>query len=296
MRNTKNEWWFRIMTLPGLIFLILFSYIPMFGIIVAFQRFIPARGIFGSPFIGLGNFEYMFELPDVAQVFFNTIFIAVFKILIGQIVPIIFALLLNEVTNIWFKKIVQTIVYLPHFLSWVILGTIFKQMLGLNGIVNYAIAQLGFAPIQFLGSGPWFRFIIIITDVWKGFGFGTIVYLSAILAISPALYEAAIIDGASRFQRVIHVTIPGMAPTIILMATLSLGGVLNAGFDQIFNMYNNLVYSHADIIDTFVYRIGLISMQYGLSTAVGLLKSVISSILIVTSYALAYKFANYRIF
>jgi putative aldouronate transport system permease protein len=284
------------MTFPGLVFLILFSYVPMFGIIIAFQRFIPARGIFGSNFIGLGNFEYMFELPDVGQVFFNTIFIAFWKIAIGQIVPIVFALLLNEVTNVWFKKIVQTVVYLPHFLSWVILGTIFKQMLGLNGIVNYAIARIGIAPIQFLGRGPWFRFIIIMTDVWKGFGFGTIVYLAAILAISPALYEAAIIDGANRFQRILYVTIPGMAPTIILMATLSLGGVLNAGFDQIFNMYNSLVYSHADIIDTFVYRIGLISMQYGLSTAVGLLKSVISSILIVTSYTLAYRFAGYRIF
>jgi putative aldouronate transport system permease protein len=169
-------------------------------------------------------------------------------------------------------------------------------MLGLNGIVNYALSQVGIAPIQFLGSGPWFRFIIIITDVWKGFGFGTIVYLAAILAISPNLYEAAIIDGANRLQRILHVTIPSMMPTIVLMATLSLGGVLNAGFDQVFNMYNSLVYSHADIIDTFVYRIGLISMQYGLSTAVGLLKSIISSVLIVTSYGLAYKFAGYRIF
>jgi putative aldouronate transport system permease protein len=296
MRNKKNEWLFRFMTLPGLVFLLLFSYIPMFGIIVAFQKFMPARGIFGSPFVGLGNFEYMFELPDVGRVFFNTVFIAVLKILSGQIAPIVFALLLNEVTNIWFKKIVQTVVYLPHFLSWVILGAIFKQMLGLNGVVNYAVSQLGVEPIQFLGSGPWFRFIIIITDVWKGFGFGAIVYLAAILAISPALYEAAVIDGANRFQRMVHVTIPGMGPTIILMATLSLGGVLDAGFDQVFNMYNNLVYSHADIIDTFVYRIGLISMQYGLSTAVGLLKSVISSILIVTSYTLAYKFAGYKIF
>jgi putative aldouronate transport system permease protein len=284
------------MTLPGLVFLLLFSYAPMFGIVIAFQKFVPARGIFGSRFIGLGNFEYMFELPNVGQVFYNTVFIAFCKIIAGQIVPIIFALLLNEITNALYKKTIQTIVYLPHFLSWVILGTIFKQMLGLNGMVNYFFVKAGFEPIQFLGSGPIFRFIIIITDVWKNFGFGTIVYLAAILAISPSLYEAAIIDGTNRFQRIIHVTIPGISPTIILMATLSLGGVLNAGFDQVFNMYNNLVYSHADIIDTFVYRIGLINMQYGLSTAVGLLKSVISSVLIVSSYTLAYKFAGYRIF
>jgi putative aldouronate transport system permease protein len=169
-------------------------------------------------------------------------------------------------------------------------------MLGLNGIVNVFISRMGMEPVQFLADGGWFRFIIIVTDVWKGFGFGTIVYLAAIIAISPSLYEAAIIDGTSRFQRVLHVTLPGMAPTIILMATLSLGGVLNAGFDQVFNMYNPLVYETADIIDTYVYRIGLISMQYGFSTAVGLLKSVISSILIITSYTMAYKFAGYRIF
>jgi putative aldouronate transport system permease protein len=284
------------MTIPGLVFLVLFSYIPMFGIVIAFQRFVPALGVFRSPFFGLGNFEYMFDLPNVGQVFFNTIFIALCKIIAGQIVPIVFALLLNEVTNLWFKKFIQTVVYLPHFLSWVILGTIFKQMVGLSGIVNVIITELGGEAIQFLGDGNWFRSIIIVTDVWKGFGFGTIVYLAAILAINPNLYEAAIIDGTNRFQRIIHITIPCMAPTVILMATLSLGGVLNAGFDQIFNMYNPLVYHAGDIIDTYVYRIGLINMQYGLSTAVGLLKSVISSILIVLSYTLAYKFAGYRIF
>jgi putative aldouronate transport system permease protein len=296
MRNKRNEWIYRFMTLPGLIFLVLFSYAPMFGIVIAFQRFLPALGIFGSPWYGLGNFEYMFELPAVGQVFYNTIFIALCKIAAGQIVPIIFALLLSEVTNVLFKKFVQTIVYLPHFLSWVVLGTIFKQMLGLSGIVNAVIIRMGGEAIQFLGDGNWFRFIIILTDVWKGFGFGTIVYLAAILAISPNLYEAATIDGANRFQRILHITIPCIMPTVVLMATLSLGGVLNAGFDQIFNMYNPLVYSSSDIIDTYVYRIGLINMQYGLSTAVGLLKSIISSVLIVLSYTLAYKFAGYRIF
>jgi putative aldouronate transport system permease protein len=296
MRNRKAEWEYRLMTLPGIICLILFSYVPMAGIVMAFQKFIPARGITGSPFIGLGNFEYMFDLPDVGRVFSNTIYIACWKIILGQLVPIVFALLLSELTNVWFKKLVQTIVYLPHFLSWVILGTIFKQMLGLTGIINYFITRIGFEPVMFLSNGEFFRFVIITTDVWKGFGFGAIIYLAAILAINPSLYEAAIVDGANRFQRILHVTIPGIGPTIILMATLSLGGVLNAGFDQIFNMYNPLVYTHADIIDTYVYRIGLVGMQYGFSTAVGLLKSVISSVLIVLSYTLAYRFSGYRIF
>jgi putative aldouronate transport system permease protein len=296
MKNKKNEWAYRIMTIPGLLFLIFFSYVPMFGIIVAFQKFTPVNGIFGSKFIGLENFRYMFELPDVGQVFLNTILIACCKIILGLIVPIVFALVLSEVNNIWFKRFVQTIIYLPNFLSWVILGTIFKQMLSLNGIINQMLLLFGFEAIQFLANGPWLRVVLVVTDVWKGFGFGTIIYLAAILAINPNLYEAAIIDGANRFQRILHVTVPCIAPTIVLMGTLSLGGVLNAGFDQVFNMYNNLVYSHVDIIDTYVYRIGLFSMQYGLSTAVGLLKSIISSVLIVFSYFLAYKFANYRIF
>jgi putative aldouronate transport system permease protein len=238
----------------------------------------------------------MFDLPNVGQVFFNTVLIACSKILLGIIVPVIFALLLSEVRNIWFRRTVQTIVYLPNFLSWVILATIFTQMLSLTGIINRIIMNFGYEPVQFLADGNWMRIIIIGTDVWKGFGFGTIVYLAAILAINPNLYEAAIIDGANRFQRILHVTIPCIASTVILMATLSLGSVLNAGFDQVFNMYNNLVYGSIDIIDTFVYRIGLINMQYGLSAAVGLLKSIISSILIVLSYFLANRYANYRIF
>jgi len=268
----------------------------MFGIVIAFQRFMPARGIFGSRFVGLANFRYMFELPNVGQVFFNTILIACSKIILGIIIPVIFALLLSETTKLWFKRTIQTIVYLPHFLSWVIIATIFKQMLSLTGIVNRIMMDLGQESIQFLVNGTWMRVIIIGTDIWKEFGYGTIVYLAAILAISPNLFEAAVIDGANRFQRIVRITIPCIAPTIILMATLRLGSVLNAGFDQVFNMYNDLVYKSIDIIDTYVYRIGLINMQYGFSAAVGLFKSVISSILIVLSYYLAGRFANYRIF
>ena len=284
------------MVLPGLVFLAFFSYAPMFGVVIAFQRFMPARGIFGSRFIGLGNFEYMFDLPNVGQVFLNTVVIAISKIILGIIVPVFFALLLSEATKLWFKRLVQTIIYLPHFLSWVILANIFKQMLSLSGLVNKLITIFGVEGIQFLASGTWMRIIIVTTNVWKDFGYGTIVYLAAILAISPSLYEAAIVDGANRFQRIIRVTLPCIGPTIVLMATLRLGQVLNAGFDQIFNMYNELVYHKVDIIDTFVYRIGLLNMQYGLSAAVGLLKSVISSCLIVLSYYLAGRFANYRIF
>ena len=216
--------------------------------------------------------------------------------ILGIVVPVAFAILLNEVRSIAFRRVVQTIVYLPNFISWVILGTIFQQMFSANGLINTFVQSLGFEAIPFLSSGPIFRILVILTDCWKGFGFGTIVYLAAILGISPDLYEAATIDGANRLQRILHVTLPGMLPTIVLMGTLSLGNVLNAGFDQIFNMYNIMVYDYADIIDTYVYRMGLISMQYSLSTAVNLFKSVVSCGLTVTAYALASKFANYRIF
>lgn len=284
------------MLLPGIILLILFSIIPMFGIVIAFQKFIPARGIFGSEWIGMENFKYMFILPDSVLIFKNTIVIAVSKIIAGLAVPFLFALLLNEVRHAAFKRSVQTIVYLPHFLSWVILSGILINLLTLDGMVNGILSFMGFEPIMFLTSNIWFRPILVISDVWKEFGFSTIVYLAALASVNPSLYEAAAIDGAGRFQRLLHITVPGMLPVVILLATLSLGNVLNAGFEQVLNLYNPLVYETADIIDTYVYRTGLIEMQYGLATAVGLLKSVISFILIVASYFLAHRYANYRIF
>ena len=287
---------YQLMLLPGIILLLIFSVIPMVGILIAFQNYVPAKGLLGSKWVGLANFTYMFQIPDVSRIFWNTLIIAVSKIIMGIIVPVIFALLLNEAKNAIFKRTVQTIVYLPYFLSWVILGNIFITMLSLDGIVNQLVQALGFEPIMFPGSNTWFRPIIIITDSWKGFGYGAIIYLAALLAIDPNLNEAAAIDGAGRFKQLLHVTLPSLVPTIVLMTTLSLGSILSAGFDQIFNLYNTLVYETGDIIDTYGYRMGLIDMQYSLSTAVGLLKSVISSVLIVLSYWLANKFTGYHIF
>lgn len=298
----KSKYWnsetlsYQAMLLPGILLLIIFIVIPLFGLVIAFQNYVPAKGIFGSKWVGLENFEYMFLIPDSMQVFWNTIVIAVAKIIAGIIVPVIFALLLNEAKNVLFKKTVQTVVYMPYFLSWVILGSIFQTMFSLDGPINAIIQMLGGEPIMFLGSNDWFRSIIVITDTWKNFGYGAIVYLAALLAIDPNLYEAAAIDGAGRFRQLINITLPSLVPTIVLMTTLSLGNVLNAGFDQVFNMYNAMVYETGDIIDTYVYRMGLIDMQYSLSTAVGLLKSIVSSILIILSYTLARKFAGYRIF
>jgi putative aldouronate transport system permease protein len=296
MKKRHFEFHYHLMLFPGILLLVLFSIVPMFGITIAFQNFKPGLGFWRSEWVGLDNFRYLFELPDSRIVFFNTIFIAVLKIVANMIVPVVFALLLNEVRSVLLKRSVQTIVYLPHFLSWVILAGIISDLLSTDGLVNQVVAGLGMEPIMFLGSNSWFPGIIVGSDVWKEFGFGTIVYLAALTGINPALYEAAAIDGASRLQQLRYITLPSLKPTIILLATLSLGNVLNAGFDQIFNLYNPLVYDSGDIIDTYVYRAGLLQVQYGLATAVGLLKSVISFVLIIISYALASKFANYRIF
>jgi len=293
----KREIPLHLMIVPGLVMVLIFSYGPLVGVVIAFQDFLPNRGFFGSEWVGLKHFEYIFKLPDFKRALNNTIFISLMKIIAGQIAPIITALLLNEIIHSKIKRTVQTMIYLPHFLSWVLLAGILIDILSPSqGIVNQLLGWFGVEPIFFLGDNRWFPFTIVITDVWKDFGFSTIVYLAAITGINPALYEAAVIDGASRLKQTWHVTLPGMVPVIVLLATLSLGQVLNAGFDQIFNLYSPVTYESGDIIDTLVYRIGLVNFQFSVATAVGLFKSVISLIFISASYYLAYRFANYRIF
>nr|WP_306220329.1 ABC transporter permease subunit [Cohnella sp. WQ 127256] len=284
------------MLLPGVLFLFLFCYVPMFGIIISFQKYYPTKGFFKSEWVGLENFRYIFELPDFNRVLWNTVFIASAKIILLLIVPIITALLLNEVRNVLFKRSVQTLIYLPYFLSWVILAGILMDVLSLKGIVNQMIEGLGMQSIFFLGNNNWFPWTLIVSDTWKQFGFDTIIYLAALTGINPTLYEAAVIDGASRWKQTLHITLPGMAPIIVLMLTLSLGNVLNAGFDQVFNLYSPPVFESGDIIDTMIYRIGLQDYQFSVSAALGLFKSIISFVLVSVSYAMAYRFANYRIF
>jgi len=284
------------MLLPGLVWLFFFNLLPMYGILMAFKDFNPGLGIFKSEWIGFENFKYMFELDDSKQVFQNTVFIAVLKMIGNLIVPLVFALMLNEVKNRLFSRSVQTIVYLPHFLSWVIVAGIMLDILSYTGPVNQLLALFGSDPILFFANADMFPWIIVLSDIWKEFGFAAIIFFAALTSINPEMYEAAAIDGASQFKRLTSITLPSILPVAILLGTLSLGNILNAGFDQIFNLYNPSVYSTGDIIDTWVYRAGLIDMQYGLATAVGLLKSVVGLVLISISYTLAYRFANYRIF
>jgi putative aldouronate transport system permease protein len=285
-----------LMLLPGLLWVFVFKIIPMFGVVMAFQRFNPGKGILGSAWVGLKNFEYMLQLNDSKTIFFNTAFIAVLKIIFNLIVPILVALMLNELRLNSLKRGIQTVIYLPHFLSWVILAGIMLDVFAYHGPVNSVRSAAGNQPILFFARAELFVPLVVGSDVWKEFGFNAVVYLAALTAINPELYEAAAIDGASRFQRIIHITLPGIRTVVILMSVLGLRNVLDANFDQIFNLYNPLVYSSGDIIDTWVYRMGLLQMQYGLATAIGLLKSVIGFVMISFSYFLARKYANYNIF
>ncbi|MDT9721632.1 ABC transporter permease subunit [Paenibacillus sp. ClWae2A] len=287
---------YHLMMAPGFIFLIIFSFVPMFGILMAFQDYTPAKGLFRSAWVGLENFKYMFEIPDSMKILRNTVVIALGKIIFGTIVPIVFALLLNEIRLKWAKKTMQTIVYLPNFLSWAVVAAVVINVFDYNGPVNQIVQLFGLDPVLFLASNDWFREIIIGTDVWKGFGYGAIVYLAALTGIDPGLYEASSIDGASRFKQLLHITLPGILPTIMLISALNLGNILNAGFDQIFALYNPIVYETGDVIDTYVYRVGLLGQQYSFATAVGLLKSVVSFTLLIAANQLSIKLVKMRIF
>jgi putative aldouronate transport system permease protein len=298
----SQEAYYISMMAPGVIMLLIFSIVPMGGIIMAFQRYVPARGILGSEFTGLTNFRVLFTMPNTKQVIINTLIIAVSKIVLNIIIPVLFALFLNECRLRWLKRIMQTIVYLPHFLSWVIVAAMFVNIFSVTGAVNALLALFGSEkPLVFMASNTWFRPIVIFADVWKSFGFNAIVYIAAITGIDPNLYESAEIDGANRWQKMFYITLPCIASAVVLMSTLALGNILNAGFDQIFNMYNPAVYRTGDILDTFTFRLafgggGVTIQRFDLSTAVGLFKSAISFVLIIISYRLAYKFADYTIF
>ena len=296
MKKNRTEIMYHAMMLPGMVFLLIFSYIPMFGIIMAFQDYVPAKGILGSKFVGVKHFSYIFLLPDIGKIIGNTLVIALGKIILGTLIAIAFAVLLNEIRVKVLKKTIQTIVYLPHFLSWVVLATVVVNMFNLDGSVNQILSSIGFSKINFLGSNIWFRPLIIGTDVWKEFGYNSVVYLAAITSIDPGLHEAAAIDSAGWWKRIWHITIPGMLPIILLMAAMSLTSILSAGFDQVYNLYTPMVYETGDILDTYVYRIGLVGRQFSFGSAVGLFKSGISMFLMLSANGLAKKFTDRKIF
>lgn len=273
-----------ILFIPCLIYLIIFNYVPMFGIVLAFKDYSIKGGIFGSEWIGLENFRELFSTPEFFKVTWNTLKISFYKLIFGFPLPIIISLLLNELRSMRFKKTIQTIIFLPHFISWVILsGIIFSIFRVDGGIINELIVLLGGEKIPFLSDNRYFVTLLVSTNIWKGAGWGTIVYLAAITGIDPSYYEAAEIDGASRLQKMLYITIPGIMVAVTINLILQLSNVLSAGFDQVFNLYSPPVYDTADIIDTYVYRNGIIEGKYEMSTALGVFKSITAFVLIMLS-------------
>jgi len=291
-----REWPLHVIMIPALVITAIFSYGPMYGLIMAFQDFSPVRGFSGSPWTGLENFRWLFDQATFTRTIYNTLFISILKIVIGTVASIFFSLLLNEVRVTFCKRFFQTVVYIPNFISWIIMAGVLHTILASDGILNESIKFFGGDSVQFLTNPNVFPWTMIWTDVWKTFGFGTVVYLATITSIDPEIYESAVVDGAGKFRQIISITIPLMGPIIVLMATLALGNVLNAGFDQIYNLYSPVVYSTGDIIDTYLFRLGLQNARFAVGAAVGLMRSVVSMILMSLSLFFAYKVANYRLF
>lgn len=296
--STQWMWW--AMLLPGILLTLVFKYGSMFGLIMAFQDFNPYKGtFFGQEWAsngGFGNFIYVFELEKFWNSVWNTLVISGAKIVLGIAVPLFLAILINEIKVKFFSRTVQTTFFLPFFLSWIILGSIISEMFSYGGVINNFIEKISGERIMFLLDNGWFRTLIIATDVWKGMGYNMIIFLAAIIGVDASLYEAVEIDGGNRFKQIMHIMIPTIAPVVVLVMTLSIGGLLNGGFDQVFVLYNPMVYEGGDIIDTFVYRLGMYDKQYGVATAVGFAKSFVTIILVGSAYYIAYKKFDYRIF
>lgn len=291
--NTKS---LHIMLMPAVIFVLLFSYVPIFGIIMAFQEYKPLLGFTGSEFVGFEQFRYIFSLPSFRIAFRNTFIIAFSKIVLNIIVPLTLSLLLNEITRSWFKRTVQTIIFIPFFFSWAILAGMVMEVFSYTGVINKTIEALGGEAIPFLISNDYFRTILVSSDVWKGMGYNTVLFLAAITNIDPTLYEAAQVDGASKWKQLTKITLPSIFTMIVLLTILGLGNILNAGFEQILIMYNPTVERTVDILDTLVYRLGIAGRQYSAAAAMGLFKSIVSMVFVGGSYWLAYKTTDYRVF
>lgn len=284
-----------LMMLPAILITFVFSYVPMVGVVMAFQRYSPKFGFFGSKWVGWKNFETLFTLPDFKRILINTIEISAMKMVAGIVFALIFALCMHEIRKKWFKSAVQTATLFPHFISWVILGSIFLSVFDIEGLINQTLIGLGLPAVEFLTDDSWFRAVLVSTDVWKGFAYNSIIYMSALSGIDNSLYEASYIDGAGRWKAMWHVSIPCIGQIIAMTAILSVGGILSAGFDQVYNLYNPTVMDTADILDTYIYRVGLNGQQYGIGTAVGLFKSVVGAALFAITNWIAYRFTDYRI-
>lgn len=293
LRLLGKYWPYYLMMLPGLIYFALLKYAPMYGVLIAFKDFKIKKGIWGSPWVGLQNFRTFFTSTYCSRLIGNTLIISFTKLVLSSFMSVFFALLLNECTKRRFKRLVQTVSYMPHFLSWVIIyGIVYLFCSESAGYINRIVRMLTGSAIPIMTSNTYFRGLLYFTELWKNTGYASIIYMSVIVGIDPGLYEAATIDGASRWQRIVHITLPAIRSTFIMLTIMNIGKIMNAGFDQIYVFYSPQVYQTGDIIDTYVYRAGLEEMRYGLSTAVGLFKNVIGFTLVFTTNRIAQKWGE----
>lgn len=294
----KKQKYLILMIFPFLIWLIIFRYIPLWGWITAFQNYKPGVPIFQQQWVGLKYFKEMFSDPEFYLVMRNTLAMSIMGLIFGFPLPIILALLINEIRHTFFKRTVQTISYLPHFVSWVIVASIVHAMLAPDGIINYLLIRLGFikGPILFFGDPKYFWWIVVFSDIWKELGWNTIIFLAAISSINPELYESAEVDGANRFQKMWHITLPGIMPTIIVILILVIGNIINIGFERQFLLRTSAVRNVSDVIDLYALDYGIRAGRFSFGTAAGIFKSVISLILVFSANRFSRRFLEYRIF
>ena len=286
-----------LLLLPGMLYFILFKYVPLGGIVVAFQDYKIFKGILGSEWVGLENFRYIFGLPEFSSAVWNSIVLNVYSLVLGFPAPLILALLLNEIRKMWFKRITQSLIYMPHFLSWVVVGGIFLSILSPGyGVVNLVIQKFGGESIYFAAKLEYIRSIIVGSGIWRGAGWGTIIYLAALTTVDPQLYEAATADGANRWYQMWYITIPAILPTATILFLLKIGEMMEYGFEHVYVFLNSAVLAKADTIETYVYRNGIEGGQYSLATAVGLFQMVIGLILIMTANAVVKRYSEHSLY
>ena len=300
-RSRKNRVWAGIkrdkflylLALPGIMYFVLFKYVPMWGILISFQDYSPYQGLIASKWVGLEHFQRFFANPDFLQLFRNTMAINLLNLIFFFPLPIVLSLMLNEVRSAAYKKLLQSVVYLPHFLSWVIIvGISFLFLSQGEGILNKILAELGFGKIDFLTNKNYFWAILTIQSIWKEAGWGTVIFLAANAGIDPQLYEASTMDGAGKLRQMWHITLPGIRSVVVVLLILRIGHMMDVGFEQVFLMMNGAVSDVADVFDTYVYRLGVKQGQFSFSTAVGLFKSVIGLLLVIGANQLAKKFGE----
>lgn len=276
----KVYWPLYVMAIPGIVFLIVFKYIPLAGAVIAFKDYSVFKGLLDSPWVGFKHFETLMEHPDFARVFGNTLMLGFLKLALVFPVPVLLALMINEIRKTALKKGIQTALYIPHFLSWVIVAGIVFDFFSLSGLFNIVIGWFGFEPLLAMQESEYFRPVYVLTSIWRDAGWGTVIYIAAISAIDPQLYESAMIDGASKFRQMRHITFPLLLPTVLVLFLLEIGNFLDLGFDQVYNLITPMTYSVGDILDTYVFRTGIQQAQYSFATAVGIFQSVIGFILV----------------